>query len=229
MPFETIQLGSAPAGAGGDDNRTAFTRINANFAGIKSRGLDEYMAADIQSGSVLAGYPTGCYYFASTCTDLPVAGVGIYAKYVKRYFSSSPSEYYVEVSTNHASGPRKFINRTSGGVWTGWQEVFTSGDWKTITLLNGWTNWGSGWPVAQYKTTPLGIFLRGLIRPPSSGGTANLDVFSIPGISVTNFLLCAGDSAHYAFSLGAGGSMRPYYAVPSTTWISLSGLWVPGT
>lgn len=233
MPFETVQLGSAPAGAGGDDNRTAFTRINSNFAGIKSRGLDEYMGADVQSGSVLAGYPTGKYYFASTCSDLPVSGVGIYVDYVKRYFSSIPSEYYVEASTNHATGPRKFINRTSGGVWLGWTEILGSqaiaGGWNQLTLLNGWTNYGNGFPVAAYRKTALGIQFSGMITAPAGGGPADTNILSFPAIGNTQIVVVPYSVNNSAVHLYAHGSgyLAPRVPIAGGNWLSLENILVP--
>ncbi|MCP1652738.1 hypothetical protein [Pseudomonas nitroreducens] len=230
MPFETIQLGTAPAGDGGDTNRAAFTRINTNVASLVSRGLDEYMPADMQSVSVLAGWPNGKYYFATSCTDLPPGNSGVYVEYTKRYFKSTPSEYVVEAVTNHIP-PRKFINRTNAGVWAGWTEVAmvdtVAGPWLPLTLLNGYYNYGSSFASAAYRKTALGYELQGLIRVPAEGASASTPAFNLPATAAAHIFVCPSFLSVGVWEYLKSGVVQPRTMMRAGDWVSLSGILLP--
>lgn len=69
--------------------------------------------------------------------------------------------------------------------------------WANMTLQNGWSNYGAGWAVAQYRTTGRELQIRGTIKSGSVGGGSGNRVARLPSSSRPN--------THYALPAISGG------------------------
>jgi hypothetical protein len=74
------------------------------------------------------------------------------------------------------------IEVTRNGVWTTYRPPRGSVDtWHAPALLNGWTNYGSGFAPAGYTITEDGwVRLRGLIKGGAIGTTLDKPIFQLP-------------------------------------------------
>ena len=104
--------------------------------------------------------------------------------------------------------------------------------WTAPTLLNGWTNWGSGANPAGHMLTAQGVVrIRGLVMSGGNIGVSN-PIFVLPvGRRPLNFTHCAAityGSAAFVYiqpngevslySLMAGGTLA------AGNWLSLDGI-----
>ena len=95
--------------------------------------------------------------------------------------------------------------------------------WESLTLLNSWSNYGSGFNNAQYRKIGKQVFLRGLIRNGTQGSViAQLSSEYRP--SKTNVF--AVNSANESNVIGqiridSNGNI---YAQTVVTWLSLDGV-----
>jgi hypothetical protein len=66
----------------------------------------------------------------------------------------------------------RFVN-----VMQGWQQQIQAPQWQTPELLNGWTDYGSGWASAGYLTDISGrVWLKGLVKD----GALSSTLFQLP-------------------------------------------------
>jgi hypothetical protein len=106
-----------------------------------------------------------------------------------------------------------------------------AGAWQTPTLLNSWTNLGSGFSPAGYRLEADGVTVR--LRGLLTGGTitGGTELFALaPGFYSPSYfydLAAIGSFGAYVLSVMAGPVK--IFSVTSNTFISLDGLTFPIT
>ena len=99
------------------------------------------------------------------------------------------------------------------------------GDWVDATLLNGWTNGGSGggYAPASYRKNAAGLVsVRGMV---TGGSSSVATIFTLPeGYRPDYTLLFTGNSnnAPARLDLNKWGSLYGQSGVQNTTWVSFA-------
>ena len=221
MSKQTINLGAATTGVGGDTPRSAFTKAQANFDELYAKflnyGLDIPLALSNPNLNAVSTF--GFYYVAGATNAPPADGSGyllVYAvntSYICQQFTSTGYGYV---------WTRSCVN----GTWTTWGRLY-----NTANILGTVSNSG-GLPtgaIIQQDTNANGFYTRwadgtqictsnnASLLPAAAGISTVTWVFPIPFVSTPNF-------SSLTANVGAGSDVRNYVGQATYSNISTNAI-----
>ena len=123
----------------------------------------------------------------------------------------------------------QYGRRMESGTWTAWAPLDSgSGNWNTLSLLNGWEVADAlSYPVLQYKVTGNQVHLRGMIKHSTTstvGIIANMPSGTRPLKMLILTAMTSGGLAR--IDVGANGDLwvQGYRAGGNGSYVSLTGL-----
>jgi len=159
MAIQTINLGTAPSGAGGDTFRSTGTKVNENFTNnthaasryvgtsagnvmeVGAFGLGTTSGSNTYYSNInISNIPAGCYSVAPTATGSPGANGG------GNLFAFGGANYQVQFHKQNIQNQLSIRFGTGLDSFTGWGSILISGI-NTTTDSNGFIKAAS--PVAQ--------------------------------------------------------------------------------
>lgn len=127
-------------------------------------------------------------------------------------FVDSGTKYATQDFTPANGTTGKNFRTGSGGTWGSWWDSY----WVAPTLTGSWSNFGSGWQVAQYRRQGSRLHLRGLI----AGGSFGVACMTVPtGFrpSSNQMFQSATTAGLTVSSTGTAGLVAPDSGTPDPT------------
>lgn len=140
MAIQRINLGTAPSGTGGDTNRSAFTKIDGNFAdttnaasrlvGTATGNVMEVGAFGL--GAVNLEQNTGSdfnvltktgFYTISNSLNGPVGKTDDWFNMIVMCHRSVSPMYITQIACNFKDQNRMYIRTCFSSTWSGWKEI----------------------------------------------------------------------------------------------------------
>ncbi|MFW1996903.1 hypothetical protein ACG904_18425 [Acinetobacter guillouiae] len=167
MAIQTINLGTAPSGAGGDTFRSTGTKVNENFTNnthaasrlvgaaagnvmeVGAFGLGTTSGSNTYYSNInISNIPAGCYSVSPTATGSPGANGG------GNLFAFGGANYQVQLHKQNIQNRLSIRFGTGLDSFTGWGSILISGI-NTTTDSNGFIKAAS--PVIQLFADKISV------------------------------------------------------------------------
>jgi len=149
--------------------------VGSIIADLSSNGGGEFREFATRADDLNSINKSGLYWATNSSKQSP----GDYSYGILHFQANSDSALQIAFPYHNSLSEIK-MRRTTGNMnsWTGWRTNFEKSTWNSISLQNGWSNYGGSEPIASYVVRNGVVYVRGLI----TGGSTTLNslIGSIP-------------------------------------------------